>query len=68
MNKLFSYFFDIKKSRIISANPDELFWKRSCVAIEKQTELWKEWDFIEKLRISNSMYTTIDALLLMDVG
>jgi len=53
--------------RIISANPDELFWKRSYVAIKNRTALWRGC-IKEELLIKNEECNTIDALLLMHVG
>lgn len=47
---------------------DELFWKLSCVAIEKQTSLWKNEHSMEKLSLTNVQYGTIDGLLLMHDG
>ncbi|XP_031825269.1 F-box/WD repeat-containing protein 9 isoform X2 [Nomia melanderi] len=54
---------------ILSPDEDnELFWKLSCVALEKQTSLWRKEDSIEKLSLSNVQYSTIDGLLLMQNG
>ncbi|TGZ53106.1 hypothetical protein DBV15_05442 [Temnothorax longispinosus] len=36
-------------SLLSPARPDKLFWKLSCIAIEKQTALWKQQDSMEKL-------------------
>lgn len=47
---------------------DELFWKLSCVALEKQASLWREEDVMEKLSLDNLQYSTIDGLLLMQVS
>ncbi|XP_076164962.1 F-box/WD repeat-containing protein 9 isoform X2 [Ptiloglossa arizonensis] len=47
---------------------DELFWKLSCVALEKQISLWKKKDSMEKITLSNIQYSTIDSLLLMHDG
>lgn len=52
---------------MISARTDKLFWKLSCVAIEKQAALWKQQDSMKKLSLTNAQYSTIDALLLMRV-
>lgn len=49
------------------AEDDELFWKLSCVALEKQTPLWKEESSLERLSLNNVQYSTIDSLLLMHV-
>lgn len=49
------------------AEDDELYWKQSCVAIEKQISLWKN-DRMEKLSLSDVQYSTIDGLLLMQDG
>lgn len=49
------------------ARPDKLFWKLSCVAIEKQTALWKG-SVVDKLIIASAQYSTVDALLLMHNG
>lgn len=53
---------------VISAEDDELFWKLSCVAIEKQTSLWTNENSMEKLALTNVQYSTIDGLLLMHVS
>ncbi|CAK9822567.1 F-box/WD repeat-containing protein 9 [Anthophora retusa] len=50
------------------AEDDELFWKLSCVALEKQTSLWKEENSMEKFTLNNIHYSTIDGLLLMQNG
>ncbi|XP_054011210.1 F-box/WD repeat-containing protein 9-like [Hylaeus anthracinus] len=50
------------------AEDDELFWKLSCVALEKQTSLWKKEDSMERISLSNLQYSTIDGLLLMQDG
>ncbi|KOC64775.1 F-box/WD repeat-containing protein 9, partial [Habropoda laboriosa] len=50
------------------AEDDELFWKLSCVALEKQTSLWKEENSMEKFTLSNVQYSTIDGLLLMQAN
>ncbi|CAL7949530.1 unnamed protein product [Xylocopa violacea] len=47
---------------------DELFWKLSCVALEKQATLWRKEDSMEKLSLNNVQYSTIDGLLLMQDG
>ncbi|XP_072743114.1 F-box/WD repeat-containing protein 9 [Anoplolepis gracilipes] len=49
------------------AKPDKLFWKLSCIAIEKQKALWarKEYSMVKILHKQNS---TVDALLLMHGG
>ncbi|XP_051159722.1 F-box/WD repeat-containing protein 9-like [Leptopilina boulardi] len=47
---------------------DELFWKLSCIAVERQTSLWYNEDSIEKLSLSNVHYSTIDGVLLMHNG
>lgn len=62
------YIFNIYKLYLILAPSNKLFWKLSCVAIEKQRVLWKQQDSMEKLIIANAQYSTIDALLLMHVG
>ncbi|XP_076234420.1 F-box/WD repeat-containing protein 9 [Calliopsis andreniformis] len=46
---------------------DELFWKLSCVALEKQASIWKNTNTMEKL-CSTVQYSTIDGLLLMQNG
>ncbi|XP_024880453.1 F-box/WD repeat-containing protein 9-like [Temnothorax curvispinosus] len=55
------------------ARPDKLFWKLSCVAIEKQTALWKQQDSMEKLinvdTTGDKRYSTyVDPVLLMHNG
>ncbi|KAK1118446.1 hypothetical protein K0M31_015144 [Melipona bicolor] len=50
------------------AEDDELFWKLSCVALEKQTSLWKGESSMETLSLNNVQYSTIDSLLLMQDG
>lgn len=50
------------------AEDDELFWKLSCVAIEKQISLWQKKDSMEKLSLNDLHYSTIDGLLLMHDG
>ncbi|KAK2575614.1 hypothetical protein KPH14_011318 [Odynerus spinipes] len=50
------------------AEDDELFWKLSCVAIEKQASLWRNENSMEKLSLTNVQYSTIDGLLLMHDG
>jgi len=35
--RISSFHISLIKSRVISANSNELFWKLSCVGIEKQT-------------------------------
>ncbi|XP_050486863.1 F-box/WD repeat-containing protein 9-like [Bombus huntii] len=48
---------------------DELFWKLSCVALEKQTSLWRNENVtMQKLSFDNVQYSTIDGLLLMQGG
>ncbi|OXU19368.1 hypothetical protein TSAR_015342 [Trichomalopsis sarcophagae] len=52
-----------------SADHDELFWKLSCVAIERQAKLWRNTsDKMERIRLNNIHYSTIDGLLLMHKG
>ncbi|XP_026674387.1 F-box/WD repeat-containing protein 9-like isoform X2 [Ceratina calcarata] len=51
------------------ADDDELFWKLSCVALEKQISLWGKEDSMEKLSLHDKVqYSTIDGLLLMQDG
>ncbi|OAD56971.1 F-box/WD repeat-containing protein 9, partial [Eufriesea mexicana] len=50
------------------AEDDELFWKLSCVALEKQISLWTKENSMEKLSLTNVQYSTIDGLLLMQDG
>ncbi|XP_003707325.1 F-box/WD repeat-containing protein 9 [Megachile rotundata] len=50
------------------AEDDELFWKLSCVALEKQVSLWRNENSMEKLSLNNVQYSTIDGLLLMQNG
>lgn len=50
------------------AEDDDLFWKLSCVEIEKQASVWKKKDSMEKLPLYNVQYSTIDSLLLMHNG
>lgn len=45
-----------------------MFWKLSCVALEKQASLWRNENSMEKLSLSNVQYSTIDGLLLMQNG
>ncbi|XP_012272271.1 F-box/WD repeat-containing protein 9 isoform X2 [Orussus abietinus] len=47
---------------------DELFYKLSCVSIERQMALWKKPDALEKLTLIGKHYGTIDGLLLMHNG
>ncbi|XP_011305824.1 F-box/WD repeat-containing protein 9-like [Fopius arisanus] len=47
---------------------DELFWKLSCVTIEKQTNLWKNRDLVETFSLQNGHYGTVDAVLLINNG
>ncbi|XP_058802168.1 F-box/WD repeat-containing protein 9-like [Phymastichus coffea] len=47
---------------------DELFWKLSCVTIERQANLWRNTDLLEKVWLNNVHYSTIDGLLLMHNG
>ncbi|KAJ8670377.1 hypothetical protein QAD02_001636 [Eretmocerus hayati] len=49
------------------AESDELFWKLSCVAVEKQARMWKNKD-LERIWLSNVHYSNIDCLLLMRKG
>ncbi|XP_071625424.1 F-box/WD repeat-containing protein 9-like [Temnothorax longispinosus] len=53
-------------SLFCSARSNKLFWKLSCVAIEKQTALWKQPDSMEKL-MKYRDYSSIHAVLLMHV-
>ncbi|XP_071579412.1 F-box/WD repeat-containing protein 9-like [Temnothorax nylanderi] len=46
--------------------PDKLFWKLSCVAIEKQTALWGQQGSIKKLRFPHR-YINKTSVLLMPV-
>ena len=46
---------------------DELFWKLSCVAIERHAKLWKTNNSLEKILLNNAHYSTIDGVLLMRV-
>ncbi|KMQ97958.1 f-box wd repeat-containing protein 9-like protein [Lasius niger] len=50
------------------AKPDKLFWKLSCVAIEKQRAIWGEKECSMKQINSHSCGSTVDALLLMHDG
>lgn len=50
-----------------SVDDDELFWKLSCIAIERQAKLWKSPSSIEKILLNDIHYSTIDGLLLMKV-
>ena len=50
------------------AEDDELFWKLSCVALEKQASLWRKENSMEKLSLTMVQYSTIDGLLLMQDG
>ncbi|XP_024937719.1 F-box/WD repeat-containing protein 9 isoform X2 [Cephus cinctus] len=55
----------------LPAEDDELFWKLSCVAIERQTLLWRnsvERDSMENVFLDNVHYGTIDGVLLMRDG
>ncbi|XP_033216621.1 F-box/WD repeat-containing protein 9-like isoform X2 [Belonocnema kinseyi] len=47
---------------------DELFWKLSCVALERQASLWKNQVSLERLSLANVHYSTIDGVLLMHNG
>ncbi|XP_012258692.2 F-box/WD repeat-containing protein 9-like isoform X2 [Athalia rosae] len=48
---------------------DELFWKLSCVALERQTVLWdQDGETMERLSLANAHYGTIDGILLMNQG
>ncbi|XP_014218480.1 F-box/WD repeat-containing protein 9-like [Copidosoma floridanum] len=52
-----------------SIDKDELFWKLSCVALERQAKLWRNKDIMmEKLLLSNVHYSAIDGLKLMHGG
>ncbi|XP_011498763.1 PREDICTED: F-box/WD repeat-containing protein 9-like [Ceratosolen solmsi marchali] len=51
-----------------TVDKDELFWKLSCVAIERQTKLWRNKDLLERISLNNAHYSTIDGLLLMHGG
>lgn len=53
---------------IISAKPDRLFWKLSCVAIEKQRALWRERECPMEKIATHAQGSTVDALLLMHVN
>lgn len=54
---------------IFSATSDNLFWKLSCVAIEKETAQWRKYpESVNSYTINNSYHSTIDALLLIEVG
>lgn len=50
------------------AEDDELFWKLSSVAIEKEVLLWKNENSMEKISLTDVQYSTIDGLLLMENG
>ncbi|XP_066589049.1 F-box/WD repeat-containing protein 9-like [Prorops nasuta] len=47
---------------------DEVFWKKSCSAIERQSYLWKTEGSYEKLVLTDVQYSTIDGLLLLKEG
>lgn len=50
------------------AKPDKLFWKLSCVAIEKQRALWRQKECSMQKIASRPQGSTVDALLLMHDG
>nr|XP_033331133.1 F-box/WD repeat-containing protein 9-like [Megalopta genalis] len=54
------------------AEDDKLFWKLSCVALEKQISLWRKEESIEgsmeRLSLNNIHFSTIDGLHLMHNG
>lgn len=50
------------------AKPDKLFWKLSCVAIEKQNTIWRSNECSMKKISSHACGSTVDALLLMHDG
>lgn len=50
------------------AKPDRLFWKLSCVAIEKQRALWREKECPMEKIATHAQGSTVDALLLMHDG
>ncbi|XP_029172741.1 F-box/WD repeat-containing protein 9-like [Nylanderia fulva] len=50
------------------AKPDKLFWKLSCVAIEKQRTIWGLKECSMKKINSHGCGSTVDALLLMHDG
>lgn len=50
------------------AKPDKLFWKLSCVAIEKQRALWRQDECSMEKIATHAQGSTIDALLLMHDG
>lgn len=58
----------ILRRYIISAKPDRLFWKLSCVAIEKQRALWREKECPMEKIATHAQGSTVDALLLMHVN
>ncbi|XP_015118770.1 F-box/WD repeat-containing protein 9 isoform X2 [Diachasma alloeum] len=47
---------------------DELFWKLSCVMIERQASLWRNRDLLENFSLQNGHYGTVDAVLLINNG
>ncbi|XP_076637420.1 F-box/WD repeat-containing protein 9-like [Colletes latitarsis] len=51
------------------AEDDKLFWKLSCVALERQASLWRNQDSMEKITLSNCLvYNTMDDLQLIQNG
>ncbi|XP_043254943.1 F-box/WD repeat-containing protein 9-like isoform X1 [Colletes gigas] len=47
---------------------DELFWKLSCVALERQSSIWKDVESMDRMSLGSVQYSTIDGLLLMEGG
>ncbi|XP_024874078.1 uncharacterized protein LOC112456036, partial [Temnothorax curvispinosus] len=50
-------------SLLCSERPGKLFWKLSCVAIEKQAALWKH-NSMKKLKLSKRYYDATSVLLM----
>ncbi|CAD6209033.1 GSCOCG00003681001-RA-CDS [Cotesia congregata] len=47
---------------------DKLFWKLSCVAVERQSYLWRNVETFDNFSLEDGHYGTVDGLLLMDSG
>ncbi|XP_008550281.1 F-box/WD repeat-containing protein 9 [Microplitis demolitor] len=47
---------------------DKLFWKLSCVVVERQSFLWKNVEAYENFSLEDGHYGTVDGLLLIDNG
>ncbi|XP_071565457.1 F-box/WD repeat-containing protein 9-like isoform X2 [Temnothorax nylanderi] len=57
---------DAVHSLLSPARTDKLFWKLSCIAIEKQTALWEQQNSMEKLEFCTDIL--VDVVLLRNVN